>query len=884
MPRKCVVGKCRSGYDSENKRRKALGLPNVPVFKFPTNENEKQMWISALPNILEKPPTKHVGVCELHFRSDYEKITVQGGKHRPKLPPSEFDTPASFSIQTTSSGDRDIERRCIDSTSRRERSRLDALEKDTINDWTSLKKYCANMSDLTFRETEDSIDLFKFEGFPPELLFSVNITKEMKVVAFKKRMQIPLRDIIQSFSAELKYFSEVRAIIEKLISFEVPVANILKKVSADIANLSQDSKMSNVQVKQLNFMSRQLSLQSFKAGGRRYSAQTVYDALNLFLRNKNCYKEIRKLLALPSDVSLRQYFGKLGTPGVEGECRNVVTAVFSKLEGAQKYCKILVDEIYIKPAVCYTLRQVIGYSVDDPQKPATTVLTILIAPLMGAPAFVARLFPLATLEASFLMDQILAVISIVHEASGLVFLVMNDNLRTNQCFFKMMHQRFGSSSEYCIKHPVENDVFENLFLLYDPTHLYKSIRNNWLSEKTKSLTFRDPVTQRSITGKWADLVDLYKKESESGISMTKLNYQTLYPDNFDKQKVPLVQNIFNEKTIAALEMHGCNETSIFLSRVTRMWNILNVKSPVIGKHLNDPDRYTISDTNDTRLQYLIDIADAFAEMNPRTLPNGIRVKMLTVDTSEALSMTLRGIVSITRVILGQNLLSFVMLGQFQSDRIEGEFGIYRQSAGGNYHISFDQVLNGLRLQRLKLFKKLNFEPSSIHNQNECCIAEFTENEFECFDECFEKVNTLTDIERATATYIAGYVTRKDFGKNVLPDSNATDYVNDCEFLQLVNRRELSLPLQSIYELALYCYCYFKLIDDKTCATKVIRGFHEIYDMLGFEIDNLESVLSRFANCFSKAYSNKETDMIKRKKNEKKTKCSGVKKTRISSAT
>ena len=142
--------------------------------------------------------------------------------------------------------------------------------------------------------------------------------------------------------------------------------------------------------------------------------------------------------------------------------------------------------------------------------------------------------------------------------------------------------------------------------------------------------------------KWADLIDLYKIESESGLSMTKLTYQTLYPDNFDKQKVPLVQNIFNEKTIAASRMHGYDETSTFLSRVTRMWNILNVKSPDVGVCLNDPDRYTMSDADDSRLQYLLDIADSFAEMDPRKLPNGMRVKMLTADTSEALAMTLRG--------------------------------------------------------------------------------------------------------------------------------------------------------------------------------------------------------------------------------------------------
>ena len=60
-----------------------------------------------------------------------------------------------------------------------------------------------------------------------------------------------------------------------------------------------------------------------------------------------------------------------------------------------------------------------------------------------------------------------------------------------------------------------------------------------------------------------------------------------------------------------------------------MWNILNVKSPDVGVRLNDPDRYTMSDANDSRLQYLLLIADSFAVMDPRKLPNGMRVKMLT---------------------------------------------------------------------------------------------------------------------------------------------------------------------------------------------------------------------------------------------------------------
>ena len=73
----------------------------------------------------------------------------------------------------------------------------------------------------------------------------------------------------------------------------------------------------------------------------------------------------------------------------------------------------------------------------------------------------------------------------------------------------------------------------------------------------------------------------------------------------------------------------------------------------------------------------------------------------------------------------------------------------------------------------------------------------------CFEECFDKVKELTDLERGTAAYIARYITRKDFKKNVtLPVDVDAAYIKDCEFLQLVNRGELLLPLQSIYELVL----------------------------------------------------------------------------------
>ena len=65
-----------------------------------------------------------------------------------------------------------------------------------------------------------------------------------------------------------------------------------------------------------------------------------------------------------------------------------------------------------------------------------------------------------------------------------------------------------------------------------------------------------------------------------------------------------------------------------------MWNILNIKSPKEGVHLNVPNR----------LQFLQNMENSFSEMNPRSIPGQMRNQLLTVDTSEALSLTLNGLV------------------------------------------------------------------------------------------------------------------------------------------------------------------------------------------------------------------------------------------------
>ena len=113
---------------------------------------------------------------------------------------------------------------------------------------------------------------------------------------------------------------------------------------------------------------------------------------------------------------------------------------------------------------------------------------------------------------------------------------------------------------------------------------------------------------------------------------------------------------------------------------------------------------------------------------------------------------------------------------------------------------------------------MSFQSTNEHLEDSCCKEDLTENESMFIEKCFDQVCNLTYVERSTVTYIAGYITRKEFGKKREPPNHKINpnFESDCEFLNLVSRGKLSLPLASVHELSLYCYIYNKIVENKTC--------------------------------------------------------------------
>ena len=93
---------------------------------------------------------------------------------------------------------------------------------------------------------------------------------------------------------------------------ELIASKHLKELNADNAD--------QYNYNHINFICDQMELNAVKQHGERYNGNAMREAINLYLRSRNCYNALRQLLVLPHKNTITSYFGKLGTPGSNGEC------------------------------------------------------------------------------------------------------------------------------------------------------------------------------------------------------------------------------------------------------------------------------------------------------------------------------------------------------------------------------------------------------------------------------------------------------------------------------------------------------------------------------------------------------------------------------------
>ena len=188
--------------------------------------------------------------------------------------------------------------------------------------------------------------------------------------------------------------------------------------------------------------------------------------------------------------------------------------------------------------------------------------------------------------------------------------------------------------------------------------------------------------------------------------------EPIYPTNFSINKRSISPQTCLMKNNRCSQKGGIEVTAIFVENVIRLIYILNMKSPNKVVRLHDPDRRLFSSCDDER---------SFHKMDVKSSRYTHRLTSLTADTSQALVITLKGLVSLIKYLLEKDL-PYIMSGEMENDRLEGEFGAFRQMNGGNNYMSFNHVQNCLKLRRIELFSILEVNEVVWHSTNDCIVS------------------------------------------------------------------------------------------------------------------------------------------------------------------
>lgn len=781
MPKRCAVFGCRSNYRGE---------PYTRVVRFPTDEVEYDRWIKAMPNtgrsIIGR---RDLFVCAKHF--DCEWVVCRGGR-RPVAPPSVFHgipksclkqaQPKKRTTSLTSSTARQqhqAKRRKMDDNMNNFDSFVDQLPKRYPQFIVKKNKDEVYMTLLNDRGSQVTQFLwFRKRESPFGFLHLVTVEKD--------GCEISKNLFVLSKNSRLHTWSQLSEIFTVINKHSPSNSDHLNKSLQELNNIDDVANSSHFQ-----FLLAQLEMLLTPPNKLRYSKYSLIFAAELMCISPAAYRMLRgsRTMILPKQQVIRDLMSRSAQDSTLG-------AALNELKPEQRLVNILFDEVKLKSVVRFTAGHVVGHAENCPEKLATSALAFELVCHYGGPRFTVRIVPVANLDAKQLREYVLEIVATVQRSGGRPVSIICDNCPLNQRLYKEL------DGPGLVKLP--NDGLQ-VYLVHDYVHIFKNIRNNWITEPLQELSFQMDGTDYIAC--WKDIRRLYEIDSKTPLRLTKLTHTSVFPKVLQRQSVPLVCKVFDDKTTAAFE--AVRDQSNFqpgtvklVTLITDWFKMMNVK-----------DRYNDIKLRDTaRAPWRID-CESFKKLESicnvistcRWEGTGKRCRKLTKFTADAFLVTTRFNIAAATELLINHHFRYVLSAVFSQDPLEKFFGQARQRFGGNFYIDIGDVLAAAKVQRLHQLLKLDIIPKD-DSRRTCTMCTTTPDEQDL--ELLQDITTndtqnlieSEDSQKHKIIFVAGYLTRKYEPK---PASDDDDDVQgprvSSEFITQLNRGGLSIPrLSTVY--------------------------------------------------------------------------------------
>lgn len=275
-----------------------------------------------------------------------------------------------------------------------------------------------------------------------------------------------------------------------------------------------------------------------------------------------------------------------------------------------------------------------------------------------------------------------------------------------------------------VKHPLQpfNEYqmketacsFRPMFLSYDPVHILKNVRNQFLG---RNLT----IDGKSITPKFVTMI-YNLQQTEVARSVRNLTQNNVNPNSMEKQKAKPAIDMFSKSLTGAIRMHAelhtpgfenVEPTVQFMELVHRWYAIHDTCNTTEFAFKRLPDKKPFYSSSDERLYFLeIEFPEMLRkwESEIQTSIQSIpceekkkikdeKLKFLTKETYQTLLFTSLSTVQCVKYLLDELKFKFVLTRRLSSDNVEQFFGAVRQMAGGNSNCdavsvsqSFEKIL------------------------------------------------------------------------------------------------------------------------------------------------------------------------------------------------
>ncbi|KAI6648187.1 hypothetical protein LOD99_11996 [Oopsacas minuta] len=279
--------------------------------------------------------------------------------------------------------------------------------------------------------------------------------------------------------------------------------------------ISQLCKMTEAhELTHFTFLLSQLCLIFKPPDGRQFGTDTMIFAVQLHNISPSAYKMIRRsgLIILPSTEKVKQMLARSLQD-------SNLKALFDQLKPQQRLVNLMFDEVKLVETLRFSGGHVLGYSQNtavggEHEMLASHAIVVEVACHFGGPRYILRVLPCKKLTLDQLKELLIEAGSAVVGAGGTVVSLICDNCNTNRSVYSKLGGP-GSCQVLSIQE-------QSMFLVYDYLHIFKNIRNNWITVDSKTLSF--VVDGNEYKAYWSDIQKLYEIDRATPIRLTKLTH------------------------------------------------------------------------------------------------------------------------------------------------------------------------------------------------------------------------------------------------------------------------------------------------------------------------------------------------------------------------